>query len=921
MLILLFFSLTGRAQMLSTVAGTDYRGYNGDNILATEAGLNIPHAVAVDTLGNLYIADTENHRVRKVNAAGIITTVAGNGTDGYSGDGGPATQAAVGKPVSVAVDRQGNLFVADSRNHCVRKVTPAGTITTAAGTGTAGFSGDNGAASQATLNTPIALAVDRRDNLYIADNANSRIRKVTPDGLITTVAGNGTAGLSGDNGPATQAAISGLTGMVLDDKENLFFINENRIRKIDTTGTITSYTVPELNYLNSPYGIAADRLGNFIVISTRGYIYKVDPAGNVILLGGNDYYGFSGDGASIDISAFRDPLGIALDNRGNIFIADSYNYRIRRMTPVAVSPSAIVNPVCPDQPISLTATTAWGFVPTSYTWRSETYNETTKVSQPGTWTATGATPTFVAPSINDPTLFTLIATGTDGQRSATSYVVFRVSAQLSLTLALNPASSAPGSTTVTQNTPFVSVTVSGCTGGTINWTGSDGSTGTTRDIAVPTSAIGTLVYSATCTQGSCGTATSTAMVHVAPPVAKAALDGYIYGGDCESFRGWAWDYNRVNTALSVEILDGPNVIATLSAGDFRQDLLDNGKGNGYHAFRYTLPDGLKDGFRHILSARVAGSSFILKGSPRAVICQPNPTSGTNQPPTAPTLAPMTARVSQRFSAILPAFTDPEGESLTYALHGLPQTLEFNAPNRTITGSAYQVGTFLLTYSATDPNGANNSVSFALTVYPESTTSVTGNFEGYLDRVECSMLRGWVWNRDQPNTPLTVELLTEKSSGALLEWRSTVANAYRHDLEEAGKGNGAHAFSLPINGLPTDELRVRVLGSNYLLKRSPHFADLSCSYERRSADQPAGLQVRLLGNPVNDQVQVEIRGAEGQPIQLQLTDSQGRLVSQRQIERAGRVEQQTLPVGKAAPGLLFLRTTSGLNQLTLKVLRQ
>lgn len=920
LLIALLLSLTGQAQMLSTVAGTDYDGYNGDNLLATRTWLKLPHAVAVDTLGNLFIADTGNRRIRKVNSAGMITTVAGTGTDGYSGDGGPATQAALGEPVGVAVDHRGNLFLADARNHCVRRVTPAGIITTVAGTGTAGFGGDNDSASRAALNAPGALAVDRLGNLYIADNGNHRIRKVTPDGIITTAVGNGTAGLSGNDGPATQAAISGLYSLALDCQGSLYFVNSDRIRRVDTTGTVTAYAGSGLRGLESPFGIAVDCLGNLIFLSSRGYIFKVDPAGTVSEIGGADYYGFSGDDASIDIAAFRDPLGIALDNRGNIFIADSYNHRIRRMTPVAIAPAALVETVCSGQPIRLTATTAWGFVPTSYTWRSETYSENTKISQPGTWTATGATPTFVAPPVNEPTLFKLIVTGTDGQRSATAYVVAHVDAWPALTMRANPSGSTPASSTVSQNTPFVSVSISGCKGGTLNWSGSDGTAGSDTLINVPTSAIGTLVYSATCARGTCVSEPSTATVHVGPPVVTMPLDGYIYEADCEAFEGWAWDYNRVNTPLGIEILDGPAVIATLPAGEFRQDLADNGKGNGYHAFRFILPDELKNGLRHLLSARVAGSSFILKNSPQGLVCRNSSPAG-NQPPSPPTVLPLTARLGVRFTTTLPEFTDPEGGPLTYAFSGLPPGLSDFSRNRVINGHPDRAGTFVVTYSATDSEGATNSVSFVMTVNPAPTTPVTGNFEGYVDQLDCKTLRGWAWNRDQPNTPVSVEIFFMDTNpvGEVIQ-ASTAADVYRPDLKEAGKGNGAHAFGFTTTYVPENGLQARVLGSDYVLKKSPQFTQRPCPSERRSADPAGGFQVRLLGNPVNDGVQVEIRGAEGQSVRLQLTDTHGRVLGQHLVERAGPVERQTLPIGQAAPGLLLLQTTSGSNRATLKVLR-
>jgi sugar lactone lactonase YvrE len=190
--------------------------------------------VAVDSLGNIYIADMYNHRIRKVSTSGIITTVAGNGTYGYSGNGGAATSAELYDPSSVAVDSSGNIFIADSNNHSIRKVSTSGIITTVAGNGTYGYSGDSGAATSAELYDPSGVAVDSSGNIYIADVSNQRVRKVDTSGIITTVAGNGTYGYSGDSGAATSAELNGPYGVAVDSSGNIFIadLNNNRIRKV-----------------------------------------------------------------------------------------------------------------------------------------------------------------------------------------------------------------------------------------------------------------------------------------------------------------------------------------------------------------------------------------------------------------------------------------------------------------------------------------------------------------------------------------------------------------------------------------------------------------------------------------------------------------------------------------------------------------
>jgi sugar lactone lactonase YvrE len=224
--------------VLSSIAGTGTAGYSGDGGPATSAYLGIPVGLSLDASGNLYIACQSDSRIRKVNPAGTITTVAGNGTTGYSGDGGAATSAELDAPQSVYVDASGNIYIADWGNDRIRKVTPSGIITTVAGIGTAGYSGDGGAATNAQLNAPQGVYKDATGNIYIADGANSRIRRVDTGGIITTVAGNGTAGYSGDGGIATSAELNlvafSLGGLVVNTSGTIYISdsNNNRIRAV-----------------------------------------------------------------------------------------------------------------------------------------------------------------------------------------------------------------------------------------------------------------------------------------------------------------------------------------------------------------------------------------------------------------------------------------------------------------------------------------------------------------------------------------------------------------------------------------------------------------------------------------------------------------------------------------------------------------
>jgi Tol biopolymer transport system component len=334
---------------ITTVAGSAGAepGHSGDNGPATAATLNTPTGVAVDPAGNLYIADSDNNVIRKVSPSGIITTVAGSGRVGYGGDGGPATAAALDilyDVANLAVDAAGNLYLADVSNSAVRKVTPSGTISTVAGNGNAGDSGDGGPATAAELFTPQGVAVDTTGDLYIADTANGRVRKVSSAGTITTVAGDGTPGFSGDGGPASAAeldqpaalALAGGT-LYLADSGN------NRIRAVSPAGTITTLAgaVPlgdggpaTAAELNGPSAEAVDAAGNlYIADGSDNRIRKVTPAGVITTVAGNGDPGYSGDGGPATAARLRQPSGVFVDTGGNLYIADTGNQRLRKVTP------------------------------------------------------------------------------------------------------------------------------------------------------------------------------------------------------------------------------------------------------------------------------------------------------------------------------------------------------------------------------------------------------------------------------------------------------------------------------------------------------------------------------------------------------------------------------------------------------------
>ena len=333
--------------VIRTVAGNGSYSFSGDGGPAAAAGLAGPQGVTFDAQGNLYIADTDSGRIRKVASDGLINTVAGNGTNSSSGDGGPATAAGLW-PVGVTIDAQGNLYIAEENNQRIRKVTPDGLISTAAGSGIRGSSGDGGPATAARLDHPTGVTIDAQGNLYIADNGNSRIRKVTPDGLISTVAGNGSYSFSGDGGPATEAGLAGPQGVTIDSQGNLYIAAsvENRIRKVTPDGLIStvagngSYSFSgdggpaTAAGLAWPFGVTIDAQGNlYIAEAGNNRIRKVTPDGVIRTLAGNGTGGLSGDGGPATAASLAWPLfGVTIDPRGNLYIADTGNNRIRKVS-------------------------------------------------------------------------------------------------------------------------------------------------------------------------------------------------------------------------------------------------------------------------------------------------------------------------------------------------------------------------------------------------------------------------------------------------------------------------------------------------------------------------------------------------------------------------------------------------------------
>ena len=391
------------SSIITTVAGNGNSGYSGDGGSATAAMLDGPDAVATDASGDIFIADTVNNRVREVDhATGLITTIAGNGTDSYSGDNGPATAAGVGEPAPLAIDAQGNLFIGQSTfvntgagipgwftyQPVIREVNlHTGVITTVAGNGTTGYSGDGGQATAASLGYDLGLAVDTGGDLFIADANNERVREVNlSTGIINTVAGNGTAGYSGDNGQATAAELSYVDGITVDRTGHLFIASNNRVREVDLStglittvagggssssaalamsgltmspggvntysgGTVVSGGTLTLNgggssqyggdggpataaLLDQPTGLSADAAGNLFIADSGNERVRavVQATGDIITVAGNGNYGYGGDGGPAGAASLYYPASVATDASGNLYIADEDNDRIREVS-------------------------------------------------------------------------------------------------------------------------------------------------------------------------------------------------------------------------------------------------------------------------------------------------------------------------------------------------------------------------------------------------------------------------------------------------------------------------------------------------------------------------------------------------------------------------------------------------------------
>jgi sugar lactone lactonase YvrE len=346
----LLLTIDSHAQIITTITGNGTGGYNGDGAQATATEMNQPSSVALDGNGNIFIADVQSNRIRRVDAStGIVTTVAGNGTRGYTGDGSQATVAELDQPWSLYLDATGNIYVADWGNSAIRKVTiSSGVITTIAGNGTAGYNSDGIQATAAKLNHPGGVYVDNLDNIFIADVDNQRVRKINTLGVISTIAGTGISGYNGDGIQATAAKLDNPSTVALDGSGNVYIADyyNNEIRKVTvSTGIITSIagngtagysgdgTQATAAEIHNPAGVMLDAGGNvYIADYTNNAIRKVEVSTGIITtVAGTGTAGYSGDGGMATAAEINKPWDIAITPNA-FYIAENMGNRVRKVT-------------------------------------------------------------------------------------------------------------------------------------------------------------------------------------------------------------------------------------------------------------------------------------------------------------------------------------------------------------------------------------------------------------------------------------------------------------------------------------------------------------------------------------------------------------------------------------------------------------
>jgi sugar lactone lactonase YvrE len=481
---------------IRTIAGNGSAGLSGDLGPATSAAMNYPFAVALDGNGNVYIADYSNNRIRRVDSStGTITTAAGTGTGigGYSGDSGLATAALLNGPQGIAADALGNLFIADSNNHRVRRVDAVtGVITTFAGTGTSGYSGDGGPATSAQIGSPLGLVLDSNGDLFISDLQNSVVRRVDAvSGVITTYAGTGVRAFGGDGSLATSAQIAAPGALAVDGSDNLFIADAGniRVRRVDAVSKTISTVAGNGTYtaqdgvaatssgFDALGGLAADPQGNLYIADYYSYsVRRVDvSSGLVTTVAGSGGSGFAGDGGPAALAKLQSANGLAADKYGNLFVADTSNERIRfidysspRVTLASATASVPSNSGTGTVNFTLNPSTAIWAAASSAPWLTLTASSGTGGGAlTFSYSANPGVPARSATVTLYGQVFTVTQAGSTASVSPSSATVTAAAGSGSVTLTL----SSGASWTATSGASWLTVTpASGSAGGTLTYT-------------------------------------------------------------------------------------------------------------------------------------------------------------------------------------------------------------------------------------------------------------------------------------------------------------------------------------------------------------------------------------------------------------------------------------------------------------------
>ncbi len=610
------------SQNVITYAGNGIFAYTGDGVQATTTSLAAPYGIAVDAAGNLYIADFDNNRIRKVNTSGVITTIAGTGVYGFSGDGGPATLAQIREPYAVAVDNSGNVYFTD--NNRIRKINTSGIISTIAGNGNIGFSGDGGLATAATFDYPIGLAVDASGNVYVADWANNRIRKINSSGIISTFAGNGSPNFSGDGGLASSASLHYPLGVCTDFSGNVYIADSenDRIRKVNSSGIITtvvgsgtiltngaSATSVGIDY---PVAVTADAIGNiYLIVENFDRICKVNTSGIINIIANKWPNGYSGDGGPAINAVFNYPKGLAIDATGSLFVCDQDNHRVRVICALPSLPGPINgnSTICPGSSVYIYSVTPTNGAST-YSW-----------SLPGGWNGTSTTNSISVNTNGTAGTITLTAINACGSSSGQT--------TLAVTVGTLPSVSISPSNTVSCSGDVLNLTANGAN--TYSW--STGSIGNNISVTPVTSTTYTVI--GTDVNGCTNTAIQSISVNPLPVLNISASSNSLCSGQADTLISsgaitYTWLPSGSNTS---SIIVSPNSNQTYTV--FGTDAL--GCSNFSQAIISVSPTPtlIVTPFFYLcsgsatLNANGASSYTWMPGSLTGNIISPSPTITTN----------------------------------------------------------------------------------------------------------------------------------------------------------------------------------------------------------------------------------------------------------------------------------------------------